>query len=65
MKISKLSCLRKLSNVNFDTSNLEVESIKLYTTNKMSDMRESVITELDSPIIMHPQSVVIVVYKLK
>ena len=52
-------------NVNFDTSNLEVESIKLYTTNKMSDMRESEITELNSPIITQPQSVVTVVYKLK
>ena len=52
-------------NVNFDTSNIEVQSIKLYTTNKMSDMRESEISDLDSPIITQPQSVVTVVYKLK
>lgn len=51
--------------VNFDTSNFKVKSIKLYTTNEISNMRESEITELNSPIIIQPQSVVTVVYKLK
>lgn len=52
-------------NVSFDINNKEVQSIKVYTTSKTSDLHEANITNFQAPIFAQPQSVITVVYTLK
>ena len=45
--------------------NVEIESIKTYTTNQSQDLAENTISDAQASILINPNSVVTVVYKLK